>query len=59
MAQIFTHYPDRNVTVLGRLTAGPWVIDRQCTTYSGGSSEETVLCFRVDNGLIDRLVLLR
>jgi hypothetical protein len=58
MAQIFRLYPDRRVTVLGRLIAGPWVLDHQRTTFGGGSTEETVLCLRVDDGLIARLVLL-
>ncbi|HUC13065.1 MAG TPA: nuclear transport factor 2 family protein [Acidimicrobiales bacterium] len=59
MADVFEHYPDRQVTVVGRLIAGPWVLDHHRTTFGGGSSEETVLCFRVEGGLIERLVLLR
>jgi hypothetical protein len=58
MADVFEHYPDRQVTVLGRLIARPWVLDHQRTIF-GGSSEETVLCFRVEGGLIERLVVLR
>ncbi len=58
MAEVFAHYPDSRVTVLGRQVAGPWVLDHHHTAYAGGASEETVLCFRVDGGLIDRLVLL-
>lgn len=58
MAEIFGHYPDRRVTVMGRQVAGPWVIDHHLTTFSGGSSEETVMCYRVEGGLIERLVLL-
>lgn len=59
LADIFAHYPDRRVVVLGRLVSGPWVIDHQRTTYGGGASEDTVLCTLVHNGLIERLVLLR
>ena len=59
MADVFEHYPDRQVTVLGRLIAGPWVLDHHRTTFGGGSSEETVLCYRVAGSLIERLVLLR
>ena len=44
--------------VVGRQVAGPWVLDHHRTSYDGGASEETVLCFRVDDGRIDRLVLL-
>ena len=58
MADVFAHYPDGRVTVIGRQIAGPWVLDHHSTTYGGGASEETVLCFRVDGALIDRLVLL-
>ena len=58
MAEVFAHYPDSRVTVIGRQVAGPWILDHHSTTYGGGESEETVLCFRVDGGLIDRLVLL-
>jgi hypothetical protein len=57
MAQIFAYYPDRKVAVLGRLIAGPWVIDRHRTSF-GGASEDTVFCFRVEGGLIARLVVL-
>jgi hypothetical protein len=59
MADVFEHYPDRQVTVLGRLIAKPWVLDHHRTTFDGGQSEETVLCFRVELGFIERLVLLR
>jgi hypothetical protein len=59
MADVFEHYPDRQVTVLGRLIARPWVLDHHRTTFGGGSSEETVLCYRVEGDLIERLVLLR
>lgn len=58
MAEVFTHYPDGRITVVGRQVAGPWVLDHHRTSYGGGASEETVLCFRVDDGRIDRLVLL-
>jgi hypothetical protein len=58
MADVFAHYPDRQITVLGRLIARPWVLDHHRTTF-GGQSEETVLCFRVEGNLIERLVLLR
>jgi hypothetical protein len=58
MADIFGHYPDRAVTVLGRLIAAPWVLDHHRTSFGGGATEETVLCFRVVGGLIERLVLL-
>jgi hypothetical protein len=58
MAEVFAHYPDGRATVMGRQVAGPWVLDHHGTTYGGGANEETVLCFRVDNGFIDRLVLL-
>jgi hypothetical protein len=58
MADIFGHYPDRAATVLGRLIAGPWVLDHHRTTFGGGATEETILCFRVVGGLIERLVLL-
>ena len=50
MAEVFAHYPDGRVTVIGRQVAGPWVLDHHRTTYGGGASEETVLCFRVDDG---------
>ncbi len=59
MADVFEHYPDRQITVLGRLIARPWVLDHHRTAYGSGQSEETVLCFRVEGGLIERLVLLR
>ncbi len=59
MADVFEHYPDRQITVLGRLIARPWVLDHHRTAYGGGKSEETVLCFRVEGNLIERLVLLR
>jgi hypothetical protein len=59
MGDVFEHYPDRQITVLGRLIARPWVLDHHRTTFGGGSSEETVLCFRVEGSLIERLVLLR
>jgi hypothetical protein len=59
MADVFEHYPDRQITVLGRLIARPWVLDHHRTGYGGGKSEETVLCFRVEGDLIERLVLLR
>ncbi len=59
MADVFEHYPDRQITVLGRLIARPWVLDNHRTTFGGGKSEETVLCFRVEGNLIERLVLLR
>jgi hypothetical protein len=58
MADVFEHYPDRQVTVLGRLISRPWVLDHHRTTF-GSQSEETVLCFRVEGDLIARLVLLR
>jgi hypothetical protein len=58
MADVFAHYPDRQITVLGRLIARPWVLDHHRTTF-GGRSEETVLCFRVEGNLIERIVLLR
>ena len=59
MAQIFRHYPDRKVTVLGRLVAGPWVVEHHNTSFNAGATEETTLCFLVAGGLIERLVLLR
>jgi hypothetical protein len=59
MADVFEHYPDRQITVLGRLIARPWVLDHHRTGYGSGQSEETVLCFRVEGNLIERLVLLR
>jgi hypothetical protein len=59
MADVFEHYPDRQITVLGRLIARPWVLDNHRTAFGGGKSEETVLCFRVEGDLIERLVLLR
>lgn len=58
MAEVFAHYPDSRAAVMGRQVAGPWVLDHHGTTYGGGASEETVVCFRVSNGFIDRLVLL-
>jgi hypothetical protein len=58
MAEVFTRYPDGRIAVIGRQVAGPWVLDHHSTTYGGGASEETVLCFRVNGGLVDRLVLL-
>lgn len=58
MAEIFERYPGRRVTVLGRLVAGPWVLDHHSTSFGNGASEETVLCLRVGSGLIERLVLL-
>jgi hypothetical protein len=58
MADLFEHYPDRRVTVLGRLVAAPWVLDHHRTTFGGGASEETIMCFRVVGALIERLVLL-
>ncbi len=58
MTEVFAHYPDGRATVMGRQVAGPWVLDHHDTTYGGGANEETVLCFRVADGLIDRLVLL-
>jgi hypothetical protein len=58
MAEVFAHYPDGRITVIGRQVAGPWVLDHHSTTYGRGASEETVLCLRVDGGLVDRLVLL-
>jgi hypothetical protein len=59
MEDVFEHYPDRQITVLGRLIARPWVLDHHRTAYGGGKSEETVLCFRVEGNLIERIVLLR
>jgi hypothetical protein len=59
MGDVFEHYPDRQITVLGRLIARPWVLDHHRTSFGGGQSEETVLCFRVEGDLIERLVLLR
>lgn len=59
MADVFEHYPDRQITVLGRLIARPWVLDNHRTTFGAGKSEETVMCFRVEGDLIVRLVLLR
>jgi hypothetical protein len=59
MADVFEHYPDRQVTVLGRLIARPWVLDHHRTSFGDGRSEQTVLCFRVEGDLIERLVLLR
>jgi len=58
IAQVFERYPDLQVTVLGRSTAGQWVIDHQLTTYAGGVIEETTLCYRVEGNLVERLVLL-
>ena len=58
MADIFRHYPDGRVVVLARMGAGPWVIEHHKATFGAGSSEETVMCFRVDHGSIDRVVLL-
>jgi hypothetical protein len=59
MGDVFERYPDRQITVLGRLIARPWVLDHHRTTFGGGQSEETVLCFRVEGDLIERVVLLR
>jgi hypothetical protein len=58
MADIFRHYPDRKVTVQARLVAGSWVLEHHRTIFGGGSSEETIMCFRLGNGTIERIVLL-
>jgi hypothetical protein len=58
MVDIFRYYPERKVAVQSRVVAGTWVLEHHNTTFGAGSHEETVMCFRVDNGTIGRIVLL-
>jgi hypothetical protein len=58
MGEIFHHYPDRRVTVLGRMVAGSWVLEHHRTAFGASATEETIMCFRVDGASIARLVLL-
>jgi hypothetical protein len=54
---LFDASPDLRAEILGRVQAGPWTVDQERVSR-GEETREVLVAYRVEGGLISRVVML-